>query len=304
MTAPPKHNAPRPLLLFGASGQVGRELRRALAPLGSVVAPSHAEVDLTDARALREIIEHVQPAAIVNSAALTNVDRAEREPDLARALNEVAPGIMAQEAARIGALVVHYSTDYVFDGDADMPYAEDSTPNPINTYGESKLGGERAVASSGAPHLIIRTSWVYSADGNGFVPTLLRQLRDQREFRVVADQTGSPTWSRSLAATTVSILGALASGDGFDLPDADFGVYHLGGSGVANRVAIANELIEAVFSETESRPVVIPISAAEFAAAARRPGYSAISNDRAARRFGVTLGPWQTELRQMVASRA
>jgi dTDP-4-dehydrorhamnose reductase len=239
---------------------------------------------------------------VVNTGALTNVDLAEREPDLARAVNDVAPTVMADAAREVGALIVHYSTDYVFDGAASTPYDERAEPNPINVYGATKLGGERGVAASDAPHLIIRTSWVYSAQGSGFVATLLRQLNESRPVRVVTDQVGSPTWSRSLADSTAALLRAVATPTGFEPAREDWGIYHLGGSGAASRFDIAQEVIAARESTRGASPVVIPISAVEFNAVAPRPQYSALSNQRAAERFGVRLDDWRVELRRMLAN--
>lgn len=300
MTGPRPNQLSRPLLLFGGSGQVGRELQRALATFGPIVAPPRAEADLERPDTLRHAIRSVRPSVVINCAALTNVDRSEREPELARALNDVAPGVMAVEASQLGVPIVHYSTDYVFDGAAREPYGEDALPNPINVYGMTKLAGERSVAAADGPHLIIRTSWVYSRTGAGFVATLLRRMREQRELRVVADQVGSPTWSRSLAAATARLLGLLSTGGELVVPREDWGVYHLGGSGAASRAEIARELIAATRWDGEP-PVVIPISASEFAAAARRPAFSALANYRAERRFGITLDNWRTELRRMLA---
>lgn len=308
MTSSRPERLVRPVLVFGGSGQVGRELVRALDPLATIVAPTRAEVNLAEPERIRAAIREARPAAIVNAAALTNVDRAEREPDLARALNETAPATMANEAKALDALVIHYSTDYVFDGNRHTPYDEHAVPNPINRYGESKLDGERAVSASGAAHVIIRTSWVYSRDGAGFVATLLRQLRSQREVRVVADQVGSPTWSRSLALATVAMLRAMRDRATLRRDPDDWGLYHLGGSGAASRVDIARELIAAVTENSGNQgvvmPVVIPISADEFGAVARRPRYSALSNGRARERFGVELSSWQSELRTMLTADA
>ena len=296
----------RPILVFGASGQVGREVVRALASRGTIVAPTSSEVNLTEPDRIRRTIRDTRPAAIINAAALTNVDRAEREPELAQALNEIAPAVIADEARQADALMVHYSTDYVFDGQRDTPYDEEVTPNPINVYGRTKLDGERAIVASRAACAIIRTSWVYSRDGTGFVGTLLRQLPLLQEVRVVADQVGSPTWSRSLALATGAMLDAVRRGDTLHPAPADCGLYHLGGSGAASRVEIATELIAAVAEDANDDAVrsiaVIPISAADFAAPAQRPRYSALANVRARVRFGIVLPPWQAELRSMVGT--
>ena len=287
----------RSILVFGGSGQVGRQLLVALAPLGSIVAPPRAMADLTKPDDLKALVERVQPAVVINAAALTNVDAAERDPALAHAVNEVAPGVIASAARDVGALMVHYSTDYVFDGASTTPYDETSMPNPINVYGASKLGGERRVAEAKGPHFIIRTSWVYSSTGAGFVASLLRDLGQKQALRIVSDQVGSPTWSRSLATATAKLIDrAMRDGEPVLSPQ-DSGVYHLGGSGEASRIEIANALIEAM----DIRPAAItPVSAADFGAAAPRPAYSALANTRTAQRFGVFLDPWRVELRRMV----
>jgi dTDP-4-dehydrorhamnose reductase len=297
----PTDRSARPLLLFGGSGQVGRQLLVTLAPLGRVIAPSRADADLTNPDSLREVITRVQPRVVVNAAALTNVDQAERDPELANAVNGEAPGVMADAARIVGALMVHYSTDYVFDGELRTPYDEGARPNPINAYGRSKLAGERRTAEANGPHLIIRTSWVYSSTGAGFVASLLRELPEKASMRIVADQVGSPTWSRSLALATAELIRAIIRGDEIVLPPEDWGIYHLGGSGEGSRVEIAEALLDALGDRIPGdRPRIVPVSAAEFGAFAPRPHYSALANARTAKRFGITLDPWQIELRRMV----
>ena len=303
MKKSPTDSLSRPILLFGGSGQVGRALLRSLGRTNAVLAPPRSEADLSDPHAVRRVIRRLNPSAIVNAAALTNVDQAEREPEVARILNEQAPGVMAEEAARNGTLLVHYSTDYVFDGAATAPYTEADSPSPINTYGESKLAGECAIAGANGPHLIIRTSWVYSPTGAGFVPSFLRDLHVCASIRVVSDQIGSPTWSSSLSEATAAILDALRTGDGFHLSPGDAGVYHVGGSGAATRVEIAHHILGILRDRPSAHypaPVVIPISATEFAAAAQRPRYSALANGRVERRFGIRLSPWREELARML----
>jgi dTDP-4-dehydrorhamnose reductase len=296
----------RPLLVFGGTGQLGRELVPALGSLGTIIAPPHAEADLARPGTLRDVIVRERPGLIVNAAALTNVDRSEREPDLAYALNDVAPATMAKAARDVGAVFVHYSTDYVFDGSRTTPYTEADEPSPLNVYGASKLAGERRVADSGGSYLILRTSWVYSRSGSGFVATILRQLTEPGDLRVVADQTGSPTWSRALAAKTTALLRGLIRDGEVVLSDDLRGVYHLGGSGVASRVEIANEIISALdergqVSETSHKRLIIPIPASEFGAVAPRPRFSALSNARIEHRFGIALDPWRVDLRRMLA---
>ena len=301
MTDAPSDAATRPILLFGGTGQVGRALLASLPRVGRVLAPLRSEADLADPHSIRLAVRRANPAAIVNAAALTNVDRAEREPALARTVNEEAPAVIADEAARRNVLLVHYSTDYVFDGETTKPYTEADRPNPINVYGVSKLAGERAVADANGLHLIIRTSWVYSPVGAGFVAGFLRDLREQEWIRVVADQVGSPTWSSSLAKATTAILEALRADGGFHLASPDAGIYHLGGSGAATRVEIAHHILDLTQARAQQRKsVVIPISAAEFAASAPRPRYSALANARVERRFGITLPPWRDDLARML----
>jgi dTDP-4-dehydrorhamnose reductase len=298
----PTERSGRPVLIFGGSGQVGRQLRRALAPLGTIIAPTRAEADLTDPDSLRAVIERVGPLVIVNAAAVTNVDQAERDPALANAVNATAPGIMAEAAVTVGALFVHYSTDYVFDGAHRVPYVEDAQPNPINAYGRSKLAGEQRVADADGPHLIIRTSWVYSVTGAGFVASVLRDLPTRTTMRIVADQVGSPTWSRSLAIATTALVRAAVRDDDVVLNSQDWGVYHLAGSGEGSRIEIAETLMDALGARfPRERPMIIPVSAATFGAVAPRPNYSALSNVRAGKRFGITLPPWRSELSRMVA---
>ena len=298
----PTERSGRPVLVFGGSGQVGRQLLRALTPLGPTIAPTRSEADLTDPDSLRAIIERVRPLVIVNAAAVTNVDQAERDPELANAVNATAPGVMAEAARSVGALVVHYSTDYVFDGALRVPYAEDAQPHPINAYGRSKLAGERRVADADVPHFIIRTSWVYSVTGGGFVASLLRDLPGKKSVRIVADQVGSPTWSRSLAAATAGLVRTAIRDGELVVNSADWGVYHLGGSGEGSRVEIAEAIIDALDARlVGERPTIVPISATEFNALAQRPHYSALSNIRAGKRFGITLQPWRAELHRMIS---
>jgi dTDP-4-dehydrorhamnose reductase len=194
------------ILLTGKNGQVGAELQRALPVLGEVIALGRQDLDLASPDVLRRTVRDTKPDVIVNAAAYTAVDRAESEPELAAAVNGNAPGILAEEAQRSGAFLVHYSTDYVFDGTKDTPYTEDDTPNPLNAYGRSKLAGENAIRASGVSHYIFRTSWVYAAHGHNFLNTILRLARERRELKIVDDQTGAPTWARTIADITTQAL--------------------------------------------------------------------------------------------------
>ena len=193
------------ILLTGKTGQLGWELQRSLAPLGELVTPDHAQMDLTDPDAIRNVIRAVSPDIIVNAAGYTTVDKAEVERDLAYKINAIAPGIMAEEARRAGALLVHYSTDYVYDGTKRTPYIESDATNPVNFYGQSKLAGEHGIAAVDCRHLIFRVSWIYSVRGPNFVLTMLRLAQEDRNISVVTDQVGCPAWARSLANNTAEI---------------------------------------------------------------------------------------------------
>ena len=278
------------MLLLGRTGQVGWELHRLLEPAGTVHAPLRAALDLADADALRRAVADFRPDLIVNAAAYTAVDAAEGDVAGATALNATAPGVLAQAAAECGALLVHYSTDYVFDGRATMPYREDDPTGPLSVYGRTKLQGEEAIRRSGCRHLILRTGWVYSDRGRNFVLTLLRLARSRPDLQVVADQRGTPTLARSLAEATVRIVAGLA-----DRPVQ--GLYHVTGSGEATWHAFACSIVEqgAALGLCPKVPVA-PIPAAAWPAAAARPAYSVLSNARVHADFGVRLPDWESDL--------
>ena len=234
------------ILLTGKNGQVGFELQRALAPLGEIVAVDQAGCDLADAAAIRRLVRTTQPHIIVNPAAYTAVDQAEAEPQRAQAINGDAPGILGEEARDIGALVVQYSTDYVFDGRKSGAYGEDDAPNPLNVYGRSKLAGERALAASGARCLIFRTSWVYGAHGANFAKTMLRLAAERTSLKVVADQHGAPTSAALIADATAQVLGQyLCRPAGADLQDFPYGLYHLVAGGRTNWHEYAQAVVRA-----------------------------------------------------------
>jgi len=276
------------ILLTGKNGQIGWELQRTLDALGEVTALGRAEMDLSKADAVRARIREIKPDIIVNAAAYTAVDKAESEPDLAMAINGVAPGIMAEEAKRLGALLVHYSTDYVFDGTKSSPYTEEDSPNPLSVYGKTKLAGERAIAASGADYLILRTSWVYSTRGKNFVLTILRLAAERPELKVVGDQQGAPTWARDIAATTARVL---------DEPKERFGLFHLSASGATSWFGFATEILRISGQTTPVRS----IPSSEFPSPAARPANSVLDNSKFRTSFGLELPAWQSSLKQCLA---
>ena len=296
MTAGARHER-GPLLLTGADGQVGWELRRALAPLGTVVALRRADVDLADAAALRAAIRAHRPSAVVNAAAYTAVDGAESERELAFAVNAVAPGVLAEESARLGVPLVHYSTDYVFDGTKGAPYTEEDPVAPLGAYGEGKLAGDEAVRRAGGPHLVFRTSWVYAARGRNFLRTMLRLARERDELRVVGDQTGVPTPARLVAEVTAQVLARHATADGFTLPAAASGVYNVAARGATTWHAFATAILAADPRRAEQRcRVVVPITTADFPTPARRPAFSVLDPSKLERAFGLRMPGWREGL--------
>ena len=288
----------RRILLTGASGQVGRELKRLLGSLGTLHAPTRQELDLGRPDTVVSCVRAFNPTLIVNAAAYTAVDDAEAHIEEATRVNAEAPGILAEECQRAGALLVHYSTDYVFDGTKGAPYCEDDAPDPINEYGKSKLAGEVAIRHSGAQHLILRTSWIYSAQPPNFVLTILRLAREREELRVVTDQVGSPTWARALATSTVNIL----KDEG--LCRANTGIYHLSAQGHPSRFEFARKIIDLGTSrmpDGTSWATLLPTTTAEYPLPAARPLNCATSKDRIQNAFGIEMPGWDTQLEMFIA---
>lgn len=287
------------ILLTGKNGQVGWELQRTLAPLGEIVAVAREELDLADPDAIRRTIREIRPDLIVNAAAYTAVDKAESEPDLAMAVNGLAPGIMAEEAKRLNAAMVHYSTDFVFDGAKSGPYSEEDTPNPLNVYGRTKLAGERAIQAVGAPYLILRTSWVYAARGKNFLLTMLRLARERSELKIVDDQIGAPTWSRMLAEVTSQILAQHLSPvyrQPASMADVS-GVYHVVPEGSTSWYGFARKIFEETSREASFvLPKLIPIQATDYPLPAVRPRNSMMSNVKLGQTFGLSFPSWEKSL--------
>jgi len=301
------------ILLTGKTGQVGSHLYLLLGNLGEVVAPRRNELDLSNADAIRRTVRELRPNLIVNAAAYTAVDAAETDESTARAINTTALLVLAEEAKKLGAVIVHYSSDYVFDGSRANPYEEIDPPNPINVYGKTKLEGELAVRKSGVPHLIFRTSWVYARGGRNFLLTILRLATEREELKIVQDQIGAPTWSREIALATAKILSRfIEPGDRPSLLSRYSGTYHITAGGETTWYGFASAILEeaARVSKTTSwfaavtcgRPLItkriIPITAAEYPTQASRPAYSVLSNSRFIRTFGFALPDWRTQLQQ------
>ncbi|MFH1817381.1 MAG: dTDP-4-dehydrorhamnose reductase [Pseudomonadota bacterium] len=295
MTTVPRSPLPAPrILLTGARGQVGWELRRTLSCLGEVVALDSRSMNLADAdaNAVHQTVREMAPNIIVNPAAYTAVDKAESEPELAHTVNAVAPGVLAEEAARLGALLVHYSTDYVFNGSGSTPWKEDDACDPLNVYGATKLAGERAIQAAGCRHLIFRTSWVYGARGSNFLLTMRRLMRERPELKIVADQIGAPTWCRDLAEATAQVLGQIASPMSAANQAEPWGIYHVTNAGETSWHGFA----EAIQAHDGADVRLLPIPSSDYPTPAKRPLNSRLNNDKLERTFGLRLQDWRAAL--------
>jgi dTDP-4-dehydrorhamnose reductase len=279
------------ILVFGRVGQVGWELRHKLACLGEVTSVDYPEIDFSKPDTIRAAVRAAQPAIIVNAAAYTAVDKAESTPEPAWAINATGPGVIAEEAKRLGALIVHYSTDYVYDGSKQEPWVETDAPNPLNVYGQTKLAGDQAIAAVGGDYLILRTSWVYGARGGNFLLTMLRLAKERPELRIVDDQTGSPTTSECIAQATAQILAQVMAPGGGGLAGRS-GVYHLTNSGATTWFGFA----KAILSREPLSPKLTPIASSEYPVPATRPSNSVLSCERLAETFGVRMPAWEDAL--------
>jgi dTDP-4-dehydrorhamnose reductase len=287
-------------LVFGRSGQVGWELSHKLAGLQQVTLIEYPRVDFANLDSIRDVVRATEPAVIVNAAAYTAVDKAESEPELAAAINGTAPGVLADEAKRLGSILVHYSTDYVYDGTKQGAYLETDIPNPLNVYGKTKLAGEAAIQSVGGNFLIFRTSWVYGARGTNFLLTMLRLAKERAELRIVDDQRGAPTSSECIAQTTVDVLAKLTSGAGNGLQGRS-GIYHLTCAGDTTWFGFAKAFLtkQAETSGTAA-PTLIPITTAEFPRPAKRPANSRLSCQRLEKTFGLRMPHWEDALERVL----
>jgi dTDP-4-dehydrorhamnose reductase len=306
------------ILLTGRSGQIGSELGRLLPEIANVAAPDRKDLNLLKPDMVRDIVRAVKPQLIVNAAAYTAVDAAENDEATARAVNADAPALLAKEASRIGAALLHYSTDYVFDGTKTAPYEESDRPSPLNAYGRTKLAGEQAVSESGVAHLIFRTAWVYSTRRQNFLLTILRLSTEREELKIVCDQVGSPTRALDIATATCKILAGLSEGnDERALHDVS-GIYHMTAAGQASWHDFATAILEVAIkvprdtpwfaAATQGRTLVtrrvLPITSTEYGSATHRPSYSVLSNVRLTRTFNCTLSNWRDQLHQAFASEA
>ena len=280
------------ILVTGATGQLGYELARLLPEHGEVIALGRDRLELADVDAIRATVRALRPQLIVNAAAYTAVDQAEREPEVAEAINARAPAVLAEEAKRLAAVLIHFSTDYVFDGVASTPYGEAAPTDPLNAYGRSKLHGEQAIAAADATAITLRTSWVYARRGHNFLLTMRRLGAERDVLRIVADQIGVPNWSRALAeAITVLVARGLPA------LGARAGLYHLSGHGQASWF----EFAQAIFGDAE-RPRLVPITTAEYPTPARRPAYAVLATAKFEQTFGFALPHWRDTLQRCMAA--
>ena len=285
------------ILIIGRIGQVGWELRRTLGPLARLVAVDFPDIDLTNASSIVKWVRDTQPQAIVNAAAYTAVDKAETEFEKCNLINGVAPGILAEEAKKASALLVHYSTDYIFDGTKTTPYTEEDAPNPLSAYGRSKLAGDQAIRQTGANHLIFRLCWVYGARGQNFMLTMMRLAREREKLRVVRDQFGCPTWSRMIAESTALALKQTLGAR--DLA-AFNGSYNLAASGQTSWHGFAEAIVRQMPAETKKCREIEPIATSEYPLPAKRPAYSVLSCEKLQKTFGLQLPDWEDSLKQVV----
>lgn len=288
------------ILLTGKNGQVGGEINKILTPFGEVTATGRNEMDLSEPNQIRQTIRRVRPELIINAGAYTAVDKAESEPELAQAVNGIAPGILAEEASKLGAALIHYSTDYVYNGEMrNDPYIESDLPAPISVYGKTKLEGDNAIEQSGVSYLIFRTSWVYGLGGKSFLKTILRLAEERDELRIVEDQLGTPTWCRSIASATGKIMKQLINKGDDSLSDtvSDIsGVYHMTCGGQTSWHGFARAIMDLAGPDPMPRLMAIPTK--DYPTPAARPAYSVLSNAKLEKTFSTRLPHWEDALKQ------
>ncbi|PNB73596.1 dTDP-4-dehydrorhamnose reductase [Pseudomonas sp. GW456-E7] len=284
------------VLINGRNGQVSHELQRRLGAVGELIVLGRDQLDLAQPDQIRRQVQNVRPDLIINAAAHTAVDLAESEPQAAFAINAIAPGILAEEALALDIPLIHYSTDYVFDGLKAGPYNEDDTPNPLGVYGKSKLAGEQAIKDVQGRHLILRTSWVYSTHGRNFLLTMQRLLQEKPELRVVADQIGAPTWAGTIANSTLALIERWRANE-----VANWGTYHLSAQGETSWFGFAQAIGEALRQQGKPCATLLPIPSSDYPTPAARPLNSRLDCSRLQRDWGVSQPDWQTALRECLA---
>ena len=291
------------ILLTGKNGQVGSELNKILSQFGEIIATGRNEMNLADPSQIRSVVKQIKPELIINAGAYTAVDKAESDQELAKAVNGIAPKILAEEAKNSDALLIHYSTDYSYNGEmSHRPYLESDSPSPNSVYGKTKLQGDQAIEKSGVSHLIFRTGWVYSKRGESFLRTILKLAKEKNELRVVNDQTGTPTWCRSIAeATCKSIKNILEKREGSLSKTAASisGIYHMTCQGETNWHRFAQTILE--LSCPDNMPKLLAISTKEYPTPAIRPTYSVLSNTKLQKYFGIQLPHWEHALKQCLS---
>lgn len=283
------------ILVTGVNGQVGFELLRTLQGLGRVVACDRSMLDLSDLERVRSVVRNLKPSIIVNPAAYTAVDKAETDMEGARRLNADVPRVFAEEAARSGAVLIHYSTDYVFDGTKEGAYVETDAANPQNVYGLTKLEGEHAIAATGCAHLILRTSWVYGRRGKNFLLTMLKLGSERPELKIVADQIGAPTWSNSIATMTAHVVAQGLAGGSPEWWQERSGIYHFAAAGETSWHGFANEIFRLALGD--KAPRTLPIPASEYPVPAKRPANSRMSGEKLTQTFGLRMPAWDDALK-------
>ena len=284
------------ILITGQHGQVSRELQLRLQGLGELIVLGRDQLDLADADQIRQQVRAHRPGLIINAAAHTAVDLAESEPDAAFAINAIAPRILAEEAKALGIPLIHYSTDYVFDGSKPAPYRESDTPNPLGVYGQSKLAGEQAIAAVGGEYLILRTSWVYSNHGKNFLLTMQRLLQEKPQMRIVADQIGAPTWAGSIANSTRALIERWQAGE-----PGEWGIYHLSAQGETSWFGFAEAIGEHLRKQANACAELEPIPSSAYPTPAKRPLNSRLDCSRLQQQWHVSLPHWQDALRECLA---
>ncbi|MGE8067253.1 dTDP-4-dehydrorhamnose reductase [Pseudomonas sp. NPDC089569] len=287
------------ILICGRQGQVAQALQQRLGGLGELIVCGRDQLDLTQPASIRQQLQRLRPDLIINAAAYTAVDQAEHEQEQAFAINAIAPGILAEQALELEVPLIHYSTDYVFDGSKTSPYLEADTTNPLNVYGASKLAGEQAIIDVGCQHLILRTSWVYSTLGRNFLLTMQRLLTEKPELRVVSDQTGAPTWAGTIADSTCALIQRWRAGQA-----GAWGTYHLTAQGETSWFGFAQAIGQALRAQGKPCATLVPIASSEYPTPATRPLNSRLDCSALQREWGVSQSHWQTALRECLDEQA